>query len=231
MRDGRVRSLPSNGNGCNDYIHQSNIYSYFWKNKERDRGHSVFFQSKLFQNMSEHAQDILKRATDGVSATCSKPFINPNFFKKSLRHTNLCTFAYFIMKVLYEYKLVNEIYKSNQNVWKLHIWIYHHTFITIKLMFSFSTQIIINIGIWWWWSKDSATGGQGRRTEQVCGCWIEISADLFASSAAISLRQAHYPLNTLRILEMVFENQGGKGGDELGDWDWHIYTNMYKIDN
>ena len=20
-------------------------------------------------------------------------------------------------------------------------------------------------------------------------------------------------------------------GDELGDWDWHIYTNMYKIDN
>ena len=23
----------------------------------------------------------------------------------------------------------------------------------------------------------------------------------------------------------------GDGGDELGDWDWHIYTNMYKIDN
>ena len=21
------------------------------------------------------------------------------------------------------------------------------------------------------------------------------------------------------------------GWDELGGWDWHIYTNMYKIDN
>ena len=30
------------------------------------------------------------------------------------------------------------------------------------------------------------------------------------------------------------DNKGGKpwgGGDELGDWDWHVYTNMYKIDN
>ena len=31
-------------------------------------------------------------------------------------------------------------------------------------------------------------------------------------------------------------SQGGKGGgeawwDELGDGDWHVYTNMYKIDN
>ena len=25
--------------------------------------------------------------------------------------------------------------------------------------------------------------------------------------------------------------RGGKVGDELGDWDWHIYTNMYKTDN
>ena len=26
--------------------------------------------------------------------------------------------------------------------------------------------------------------------------------------------------------------KGGKGGwDELGDWDWNIYTTMYKIDN
>ena len=24
---------------------------------------------------------------------------------------------------------------------------------------------------------------------------------------------------------------GGWGGDKLGDWDWHIYTIMYKIDN
>ena len=24
---------------------------------------------------------------------------------------------------------------------------------------------------------------------------------------------------------------GKVGLDELGDWDWHIYTNMYKIDN
>ena len=28
------------------------------------------------------------------------------------------------------------------------------------------------------------------------------------------------------------DTKWGKGGwDELGDWDWHIYTNMYKIDN
>ena len=26
--------------------------------------------------------------------------------------------------------------------------------------------------------------------------------------------------------------KAGKGGwDELGDWDWHIYNAMYKIDN
>ena len=24
---------------------------------------------------------------------------------------------------------------------------------------------------------------------------------------------------------------GGVAGDELGDWDWHVYTNMYKMDN
>ena len=24
---------------------------------------------------------------------------------------------------------------------------------------------------------------------------------------------------------------GVGGWDELGDWDWHVYTNMYKIDN
>ena len=28
------------------------------------------------------------------------------------------------------------------------------------------------------------------------------------------------------------DSKGGKGEwDELGDWDWHIYTSMYKIDN
>ena len=30
------------------------------------------------------------------------------------------------------------------------------------------------------------------------------------------------------------DTKGRKEGwwwDELGDWDWHIYTNMYKIDN
>ena len=28
------------------------------------------------------------------------------------------------------------------------------------------------------------------------------------------------------------DTKGGKGEwEELGDWDWHIYTNMYKIDN
>ena len=27
------------------------------------------------------------------------------------------------------------------------------------------------------------------------------------------------------------ESGVGGGGDELGDWDLHIYTNMYKIDN
>ena len=25
--------------------------------------------------------------------------------------------------------------------------------------------------------------------------------------------------------------EGGGVCDELGDWDWHVYTNMYKIDN
>ena len=43
-----------------------------------------------------------------------------------------------------------------------------------------------------------------------------------------------------RCREQTYGHQGGKvvgwwGGewrcDELGDWDWHIYTNMYKIDN
>lgn len=92
------------------------IFTVTFEKKKREREHSAFFQYKLFQDISERAQDILKRATDDVSATCSKLFINPNFLKKSLIHTNLCTFAYFIMKVLYEYKLVNEIYKSNQNV-------------------------------------------------------------------------------------------------------------------
>lgn len=55
--------------------------------------------------------------------------------KKKNSHipTNLCTTAYFIRKVLYEYKLVFEIYKPNQNVWKLHIWVYYLTLITLKL--------------------------------------------------------------------------------------------------
>ena len=35
-----------------------------------------------------------------------------------------------------------------------------------------------------------------------------------------------------RCREQMYRHQDGKGGwDELGDWDWHIYTNMYKIDN
>ena len=33
----------------------------------------------------------------------------------------------------------------------------------------------------------------------------------------------------------MYGHQGGKvgvgGWDELGDWDGHIYTNLYKIDN
>ena len=30
------------------------------------------------------------------------------------------------------------------------------------------------------------------------------------------------------------DTKGGKqqgGWDEMGDWDWHVYMNMYKIDN
>ena len=44
-----------------------------------------------------------------------------------------------------------------------------------------------------------------------------------------------------RCREQTYGHQGGKAVgegvvvmvwcDELGDWDWHIYTNMYKIDN
>ena len=30
-----------------------------------------------------------------------------------------------------------------------------------------------------------------------------------------------------RCREQMYGNQG----DKLGDWDWHIYTIMYKIDN
>ena len=33
------------------------------------------------------------------------------------------------------------------------------------------------------------------------------------------------------IENKCMDNKRGKGGDELGDWDWHIYTIMYKIDN
>ena len=29
----------------------------------------------------------------------------------------------------------------------------------------------------------------------------------------------------------MYGHQGGKRWDELGDWDWHICTTMYKIDN
>ena len=34
------------------------------------------------------------------------------------------------------------------------------------------------------------------------------------------------------LLPLKKENMGVRGGkDELGDWDWHIYTTMYKIGN
>ena len=30
----------------------------------------------------------------------------------------------------------------------------------------------------------------------------------------------------------LMDSKGGKDRwDELGDWDWHVYTTMYKIDN
>ena len=35
-----------------------------------------------------------------------------------------------------------------------------------------------------------------------------------------------------RRREQTYEHLNGKGWwDKLGDWDWHIYTTMYKIDN
>ena len=38
-----------------------------------------------------------------------------------------------------------------------------------------------------------------------------------------------------RCREKMYGHQGGKAGgggwDELRDWDLHIYTNMYNIDN
>ena len=41
-----------------------------------------------------------------------------------------------------------------------------------------------------------------------------------------------------RSREKVYGHQGGKaaagvggGCDELGDWDWHIYTDVYKMDD
>ena len=35
----------------------------------------------------------------------------------------------------------------------------------------------------------------------------------------------------LRCGKQMYEHQGGKGGNELGDRNWHIHTTMYKIDN
>ena len=35
-----------------------------------------------------------------------------------------------------------------------------------------------------------------------------------------------------RCREQTYGHQGGKvGGDELGDWDWRVYTDVYKMDN
>ena len=39
-----------------------------------------------------------------------------------------------------------------------------------------------------------------------------------------------------RCREQTYGHQGGKamgGGvcDELGDWDWHVYTDVYQIDD
>ena len=44
-----------------------------------------------------------------------------------------------------------------------------------------------------------------------------------------------YLQNTNRVTDVENKLQlpGGKRGrrDKLGDWDWHIYTTVYKIDN
>ena len=37
--------------------------------------------------------------------------------------------------------------------------------------------------------------------------------------------------NRDRCSKQTYGYQGGRGGDELGDWDWHIYTTMHKMDN
>lgn len=83
-------------------------------------------------------------------------------------HTNLYTTAYFIMKVLYEYKLVFEIYKSNQNACKLHIWVYRLTSRIIKPMNSFSIQITI-ISIWRPGGKEGAESRRGCAQNQTGG--------------------------------------------------------------
>ena len=48
-------------------------------------------------------------------------------------------------------------------------------------------------------------------------------------------KQTHkWLLNDVMGTDMIkiFFKKGGSGGwDELGDWDWHIYTTMYKTDN
>ena len=36
--------------------------------------------------------------------------------------------------------------------------------------------------------------------------------------------------SSLSIL-VTREESGGRGRDKLGDWDWHIHTTIYKIDN
>ena len=37
--------------------------------------------------------------------------------------------------------------------------------------------------------------------------------------------------NRVTDVENKHGYQGERGGDKLGDWDWHTHTTIYKIDN
>ena len=119
-------------------------------------------------------------------------------------HTNLCTTAYFVMKVLYEYKLVlrsiNQIKMSEHT-----FWVYCLTSRTIKPMNSFSVQITI-ISIW-----------QSRPREGAMGRWcctqilpVGTGSQCHPTCSLMEWPHSDKPISHLSAsytLEMVFESE------------------------
>lgn len=81
-------------------------------------GEQCFFPKQIISGCVIACSRYIKKSNRRCFCNLFQTIYKPKLKKKknSYIHTNLCTTAYFIMKVLYEYKLVSEIYKSNQNV-------------------------------------------------------------------------------------------------------------------